>query len=97
MLPVVAGPRETKKQMLVYTLLLWPLALAPALIGMAGALYLAVALVLSALFTLAAIRVWFDAGERAAKQMFAFSILYLFLLFAFLVIDRAPGLAGAVG
>ena len=37
MLPVVAGARETKKQMLVYTLLLWPLALAPALIGVAGA------------------------------------------------------------
>ena len=97
MLPVVAGARETKKQMLIYTLLLWPLALAPALIGVAGALYFAVALVLSALFTLAAIRVWFDAGDRAARQMFGFSILYLFLLFAFLVIDRAPGVAGVVG
>ncbi len=97
MLPVVAGARETKKQMLTYTLLLWPLALAPALIGVAGALYFAVALILSALFTLAAIRVWFDAGDRAARQMFGFSILYLFLLFAFLVIDRAPGVAGVVG
>ncbi len=97
MLPVVAGARETKKQMLTYTLLLWPLALAPALIGVAGALYFAVALMLSALFTLAAIRVWFDAGDRAARQMFGFSILYLFLLFAFLVIDRAPGVAGVVG
>ncbi len=97
MLPVVAGARETKKQMLVYTLLLWPLALAPALIGVAGALYFALALALSALFTLAAIRVWRDPGEGAARQMFGFSILYLFLLFAFLVIDRAPGLAGMVG
>jgi heme o synthase len=97
MLPVVAGARETKKQMLIYTVLLWPLALAPALIGVAGALYFALALLLSALFTLAAIRVWFDPGERAARQMFGFSILYLFLLFAFLVIDRAPGLAGVVG
>ena len=97
MLPVVAGARETKKQMLVYTLLLWPLALAPSVIGVAGWLYLAVAVAVSALFTLAAIRVWFDAGDRAAKQMFGFSILYLFLLFAFLVIDRAPGVAGALG
>ena len=97
MLPVVAGARETKKQMLIYTLLLWPLALAPSVIGVAGWLYLAVAVALSALFTLAAIRVWFDDGERAARQMFGFSILYLFLLFAFLVIDRAPGLAGAPG
>jgi heme o synthase len=97
MLPVVAGARETKKQMLAYTILLWPLTLAPALIGVAGALYGAAALVLSALFTLLAIRVWRDDGERSARQMFAFSILYLFLLFALLVIDRAPGLAGTFG
>jgi heme o synthase len=97
MLPVVAGARETKKQMLAYTILLWPLTLAPALIGVAGALYGAAALVLSALFTLLAIRVWRDEGERSARQMFAFSILYLFLLFALLVIDRAPGLAGTFG
>ena len=97
MLPVVAGARETKKQMLIYTLLLWPLALAPSLIGIAGWLYFALALALSALFTLAAIRVWRDDGERAARQMFAFSILYLFLLFAGLVVDRAPGVAGIWG
>jgi len=97
MLPVVAGARETRKQMLVYTLLLWPLALAPSLVGLAGGLYFALALALSALFTLLAIRVWFDAGERSARQMFAFSILYLFLLFAFLVVDRVPGLAGTAG
>ena len=94
MLPVVAGARETKKQMLAYTLLLWPLALAPALMGIAGMVYGALALLLSALFTLMAIRVWRDASDRSAKQMFGFSILYLFLLFAFLVIDRAPGVAG---
>jgi heme o synthase len=50
--------------------------------------------VLSALFTLSAIRVWYDAGEASAKRMFGFSILYLFLLFAVMVVDRAPGLAG---
>jgi protoheme IX farnesyltransferase len=97
MLPVVAGARETKKQMLAYTLALWPVALAPSLIGIAGWLYGAVALGLSALFTLAALRVWHDAGERSARQMFGFSILYLFLLFAFLLIDRAPGVAGSMG
>ena len=46
MLPVVAGPRETKKQMLLYTLVLWPVALAPALMGFAGLVYGAAALVL---------------------------------------------------
>src|SRR6185437_186204 len=97
MLPVVAGPRETKKQMLAYTIALWPLTLAPTLIGLAGWLYGGVALTMSALFTFAAIRVWRDPGERSAKQMFGFSILYLFVLFAFLVIDHMPGFAGFLG
>ncbi|HJT06259.1 MAG TPA: heme o synthase [Stellaceae bacterium] len=94
MLPVVAGARETKKQMLAYTLVLWPIALAPALIGVAGWLYGGTALCLSALFTWSALRVWRDRGDRSAKQMFAFSILYLFLLFALLLVDRAPAIAG---
>ena len=95
MMPVVAGARETKKQMLLYTIVLWPIALAPALLGLTGLVYGVVALVLSALFTLAAVRVWYDDGEAQAKRMFAFSILYLFLLFAVMVVDRAPGLGGA--
>ena len=98
MLPVVAGRAETKRQMLIYTILLWPLALAPTLLGNAGWTYGGVALALSAVFTLLAIRVRRETGDRAARQMFGFSILYLFLLFAFLVIDRAPGmLAGTLG
>ena len=97
MMPVVAGPRETKKQMLAYTIVLWPVALAPTLMGVAGWTYGAAALLLSALFTLTAVRVWFDASDRSAKQMFGFSILYLFLLFALLVIDRTPGFADALG
>jgi heme o synthase len=97
MLPVVAGLRETKKQMLAYTIVLWPVAVAPALLGIAGWIYGAAALLLSAAFTAAAVRVWHDDGDRSAKHMFAFSILYLFLLFALLVVDKAPGFAGAAG
>ena len=44
----------------------------------------------------AAVAVWFDEGERSARRMFAFSILYLFLLFAVLGLDRAPGLAATL-
>jgi protoheme IX farnesyltransferase len=94
MLPVVAGARATKKQILVYSVLLAPLALAPWILGIAGAVYATAAAVLSGLFVVAAVRVWFDRGERAARQMFAFSILYLFLLFTLLIVDRAPGLIG---
>jgi protoheme IX farnesyltransferase len=94
MLPVVAGARATKKQMLIYTVLLFPLALAPWALGLTGALYALTAAVLGALFVLAAARVWFDSAERAARQMFAFSIAYLFLLLTMIIVDRAPGLIG---
>jgi protoheme IX farnesyltransferase len=94
MLPVVAGPSETKKQMLIYTIVLWPFAVAPYFLGLAGLVYLAVAILLSALFTGFAIKVRHDATDRTPKQMFGFSILYLLLLFALLIVDRAPGLVG---
>jgi protoheme IX farnesyltransferase len=96
MLPVVAGERATKRQMLIYTLLLFPLALAPWAMGVAGHIYGAAAAVLGAFFILAAIAVCRDATDRSAKRMFAYSILYLFLLFALLIVDRAPGLMGGV-
>ncbi|HET6223169.1 MAG TPA: heme o synthase [Dongiaceae bacterium] len=93
MLPVVAGIRATKRQMLIYTVALFPLALAPWALGIAGAAYGVTAAMLGGLFILAAVRVWFeDEGDKAARQMFAFSILYLFLLFTLLIVDRGPGL-----
>jgi len=76
---------------------LWPVALAPVWLGMTGLVYGGVALVLSLLFTLAAVRVWFDDGETSARRMFRFSLVYLFLLFAVMVIDRAPGLTALIG
>ena len=94
MLPVVAGPAETKKQMLLYTLLLWPVALAPVALGVAGWLYGAAALLLSAWFTYLALRVRASEDLRWPKRMFGFSLLYLFLLFALIAADRAPGLLG---
>jgi protoheme IX farnesyltransferase len=90
MLPVVAGPQATKRQMLAYTLVLWPCALAPYLLDVAGAVYAVSALALSAAFTGLAVKVLRDPTHRSAKQMFGFSILYLFLLFALMLIDRAP-------
>ncbi|HEV8678872.1 MAG TPA: heme o synthase [Stellaceae bacterium] len=95
MLPVVAGARETKRQMLLYTVMLWPATLAPWLLGLAGPLYAIGAGALSLLFTLSAVRVWRDAdgaaGERSARQMFVFSLLYLFLIFALLLVDHFGG------
>jgi protoheme IX farnesyltransferase len=91
MLPVVSGPRETKRQILLYTLVLWPATTAPWLLGIAGNLYGVGALLLSAIFTGSAIRVWRDHTDRSARRMFAFSLLYLFLVFSLLLIDHVGG------
>jgi protoheme IX farnesyltransferase len=98
MLPVVAGAAETRRQILLYTLLLAPLGAAPWLLGYAGALYGVVALATGAVMIALALRVRAERqGHAASKQMFAFSILYLFLLFAMLLIDHvSPALAGHI-
>jgi heme o synthase len=94
MLPVVSGPRETKRQMLLYTLVLLPASLGPWVAGITGALYGASALVLSVAFTGLAIRVCRDESARSARMMFGFSLLYLLLMFSLVLVDHAgAGLA----
>jgi heme o synthase len=92
MLPVVAGPDETRKQIVIYAALLVPLALWPAFIGLAGGLYALVASALGAIFLALALAVYRTregrAADHAARQLFAFSILYLFGLFAMLLIEH---------
>jgi len=92
MLPVVAGPRETKRQMLIYTLVLLPVALAPTVLGTVGWLYGGVALMLSLAFIGQAIAVWRTADDQSGhppgRRMFRFSLLYLAVLFAALPLDR---------
>ncbi|WP_043362447.1 heme o synthase [Belnapia sp. F-4-1] len=98
MLPVTHGARETRKQVLVYTLLLLPLTLLPTLLGFAGWLYAAAAVLLGAEFLRHAIAVWRDeqdeagrslTGDRPAKKAFRYSLLYLALLFVALAADKA--------
>jgi len=89
MLPVVAGERETRRQILLYTLILAPLGVAPWLLGYAGMPYGVVAVAGGAAMIALALRLRGEArGHAASKQMFGFSILYLFLLFAMLLVDR---------
>jgi heme o synthase len=99
MLPVVAGPDETRKQIVIYSALLVPLALAPAFTGLGGALYALIAILLGAVFLACALGVHRTRegreADRAAKQLFGFSILYLFGLFAALLIERAIVLLSA--
>lgn len=94
MLPVVSGARETKKQMLLYTLLLLPIGIAPYFIGIAGAVYGVMAAALGLVFIAAAVAVWFDEGDKQAKRMFAYSIFYLFALFGVMIADSTHGIIG---
>jgi protoheme IX farnesyltransferase len=94
MMPVVAGEASTRRQILFYAVLLLPLSALPWFIGGTGAIYGVSALALSALFLVLSLRVGLrrSAGEgdtmKPEKQLFAYSIIYLFALFAVLVVDR---------
>jgi protoheme IX farnesyltransferase len=94
MLPVVAGDQATRRQILIYTLILAPLGVTPWLLGYAGPTYGVAALLVGGVMIAMALRVRAErTGHTASKQMFAFSILYLFLLFAMLLVDRMSGVA----
>jgi protoheme IX farnesyltransferase len=96
MLPVVAGEPQTRRQILRYALVLVPLAIAPWPLGYAGPLYGVAAIVTGAAMIALALRVRRESsGYDACRQLFAFSILYLFFLFAVLLVDHLSG--GPVG
>ncbi len=93
MLPVVAGAEETRRQIWLYSLILVPLAITPVLIGLAGIVYGVVSAVLGAVFLYLAWKVRRITegreADQAARRLFVFSILYLFLLFAVLLVEHA--------
>ena len=100
MMPNVAGDRSTRLQILGYTIVIAPVAIAPWAFGYAGPVYGIVAVLLSLQFVRLAINlvVRTDAGNnRAAKKLFGFSILYLFSLFAVLLGETVvSGIIGAL-
>jgi protoheme IX farnesyltransferase len=93
MLPVVAGAAETRRQIWLYSIVLVPLAMLPSAIGLAGIVYAIASAILGAVFLYLAWRVRKVTEGReadaAARQLFAFSILYLFLLFAVMLGEHA--------
>jgi protoheme IX farnesyltransferase len=100
MLPVVAGAKETRRQIVIYTLLLVPLSLLPCAIGFCGVVYGLAALVLGGGFIVSVLRVATDrqdasgislSNDAPARTAFKYSILYLFALFAALAVDRLTG------
>ncbi|HET8611421.1 MAG TPA: heme o synthase [Sphingomonas sp.] len=93
MMSVVAGARSTRRQALLYSLPMAAAAIAPWPLGLTGAIYGLSAALLNAVFLLLAARVGFSRVEeprlmKAERRLFAYSILYLFALFAALVVDR---------
>jgi protoheme IX farnesyltransferase len=111
MMPVIAGAASTRRQILIYSLIFTPIALAPAFTGLGGAAYLAVAGLGGLVFLLLALRLarsqageaagernddgLYDvrAGAKDARNLFAFSILYLTLIFATLLAEHLMGAA----
>jgi len=95
MLPNVAGEGETRRQILLYSLILAPLGVAPWLLGYTGVFYGIASAVLGAIFLAFAFEIWRNrsatAMAAAARKLFAYSILYLFLLFAILLVEPMVG------
>jgi heme o synthase len=98
MLPVVAGYAETRRQILLYSMVLAPVGASPWLFGYSGPLYGVTAIVAGAAMIWLSFRIKVlgdaDEGDRAAKRLFGVSILYLFVLFAVLLIDDRLGALG---
>lgn len=88
MLPVVRGEDETRRQIVLYSVLLVVLTLVLSPFGMMGGIYFAVAVLLGGLFILDAVRLWREGTPQAARRLYLYSILYLFALFAAMAVDR---------
>ena len=88
MLPVTHGEKHTKIQMMVYSLIMMPISIAPYFLDIAGMGYLITAILLTAFFIFTNIRVFYDSTYKSAKLMFGYSVFYLFAIFLALIIDK---------
>src|SRR6266581_1727064 len=87
MLPVVRGEQETRRQILLYAVLLYAVSQLPFCAGRFGAIYLAGSLALGLTFVAGAVRLYRRADRRSALQLYLFSLAYLALLFCAMVAD----------
>jgi protoheme IX farnesyltransferase len=99
MLPVTNGERYTRLSILTYTIILAAICLMPFAIDMSGRFYLLCTLFLNTVFLAYAVRLYANYSDRLAQRMFRYSIMYLFLMFAALLVDHywhtAPCVAGS--
>ena len=98
MLPVVSGADATRLQILLYSIVLAPIGMLPSIVGLGGTLYTIAASLLGSLFVVVALDCYRkregEGADRAAKNLFAYSVLYLFLLFAAILVERGFGIGG---
>jgi protoheme IX farnesyltransferase len=94
MLPVVRGPEETRKQILLYSLVLFGTSLLLVPFGDMGPVYAVAALVLGGGFVWRALRLWLGASRADSMRLFRYSIVYLGLLFAAIAVDATSPFAG---
>jgi protoheme IX farnesyltransferase len=87
MMPVVRGEHETRRQILLYTLLLYAISQLPFCAGAFGGMYLAASMALGLLFIAGAVRLYRRADRRSALRLYLFSLCYLALLFGAMVAD----------
>ncbi len=88
MLPVVSGDQETKRQILIYTIIMVVLSLLPTPIGMMGVTYLVLAAILGLIFLAYVVRLMGNDTTATRWGLYRFSLLYLFLLFGAMLVDR---------
>ena len=88
MLPVTHGSEFTRLQILLYTLVLFAACLMPFVFGMSGWVYLVAAVLLGAGFCAYGFALWRSYSDALARRTFRFSIVYLSLLFAALLVDH---------
>ncbi|QGM47709.1 heme o synthase [Methylocystis heyeri] len=100
MLPNVAGPDRTRLEILIYSLILAPVGVAPYALGYASPAYGAISVAFGAVFAALAITTYRrregEAAKKAARRLFFFSIFYLFALFLVLVVERVLHLAAVI-
>jgi heme o synthase len=88
MMPVVRGELETRRQILIYSILLYAVTQLPFCSGGFGTFYLGASMALGVAFVYGAIRLYRRADRRSALTLYLFSLAYLALLFASMVVDR---------
>jgi len=93
MLPITSGIKTTKLNIFVYSLILYPIALAPYLLNYSGMIYLLLSIFLSSYYVFTSYKLLKEKNsikeKKLATKLFGYSILYLFMIFTSILIDKA--------